>query len=314
MTESFTFSYQPNKTFIKKSTIWKLSKIPLLRFYVKSFLADYDFKGSKTAILTILEDSNSNFLGISHLRKVWNVKNSKFRCDKMIKFAVLSGGASIWHKLISRKICEISSSNETTNSRNILVLWQVCSKGLVLTLDKIWCYLGDFEHYPRNKFLPFWKRLSKIVGFFQKLVFRVPMEAFCRRPSSWIGWKRTTNLRQSTPPTVLKGSIANALQTSQISQDFFTNKTILLICFDLRTTADSNSVSKKVTKNIRIFAKIEKSNSNFLIYPPGSAWQDLVFWKVHFSTFHLSYYSHFCDTLINSLRIEILLVIFTKRR
>ena len=41
-------------------------------------------------------------------------------------------------------------------------------------------------------------------------------------------------------------------------------------CFDLRTTADSNSGVKKVAKIVRFFAKREKKNCKYLFITQGS--------------------------------------------
>ena len=51
-----------------------------MRFYVKSILVG--FSRSKTAILTNLETSNFDILGIL------NFNNAKFRAGKMVKMAV----------------------------------------------------------------------------------------------------------------------------------------------------------------------------------------------------------------------------------
>ena len=49
-----------------------------------------------------------------------------------------------------------------------------------------------------------------------------------------------------------------------------TNSLLLLVLFILilRTSGESNSGSKKVAKNVRIFAKIEKQNCKYLFCPP----------------------------------------------
>ena len=95
-------------------------------------------------------------------------------------------------------------------------------------------------------------------------------------------------------------------------------KTYLVLCFCKSASfvliAKVTLSTRKSPKNFRFFAKIENFNVNFHIYPPGSAWQDLVHWKGNFSNFHFSYGLYLCYFLIKRLQNEILLVIFTKRR
>ena len=57
-----------------------------MRFYVKSILVG--FSRSKTAILTNLETSNFDILGILNFEMSEIYNNAKFRAGKMVKMAV----------------------------------------------------------------------------------------------------------------------------------------------------------------------------------------------------------------------------------
>ena len=136
----------------------------------------------------------------------------------------------------------------------------------------------------------------------------------------WISSRQNTSLlfTQKLPEHLLKLSSTLVFWFVTDLVDIFcqtsTKSFLCRICFDLRTSQFSNSGFKKVTKKFPIFAKMKNFDCNFHIYPAGSGWWDLVLWVILFSRFHLSCYPHSWDFLKWSLKLEILLVIFTKRR